>query len=348
MIPQFVPYDLYNRSNERIRMTNSNTNLSSSGFTAIASAPKPTTVDDYMLFDGTKTIRYSHQDLLQTVAPYSVEMDVFMEAGSGKVIATNGDGFGGGWGEWLILQEATNVTLQCSYDNNGYQFNQTLISNYMTKRWYRIGFMFYVLTGQLRCRGYVNGTTAFDVTATQPYNTSNGMSFGADWTYTSTSSLNGSKIRCFNGRLRNITVFPLIETIEEPPVVGTNPPTWTTQTGNLGAFAEDTDISIPITAEDPDNNIVKYEVIAGALPGGAVLNMTTGVISGRLAEVTEDTIYSFTVKVTDSTDLSITGNFSISVANTKTTVVWQTDNSQTLAEPAPGEPVNITMQAKSV
>lgn len=348
MIPQFVPHELYTRTDIRLRMTDSYTNVSSSGYTAQQNAIRPTTVGDYMLFDGTKSVRYSHQDAFQATAPYSLELDVYIEAaGSGKIIATNGDGFGSAWGEWAVIQEANAVMLYSSSDNNGYQLNQVLIPNYMIKRWYRIGFSFYLKDNVLYCKGFLNGLRTFDTPCAAPYNTANGLSFGADWTYTSTSSPSGSKIRTFNGRLRNITILPILEKEEIPPVVGTNPPEWAMGTGNLGTFGEDTDINIPLLVTDQDNNITKYEVINGSLPGGLTLNATSGVIAGRLAEVTTDTVYTFTVKVTDSTNLFITGSFSINVANTKTTVTWETSNSQDLAQPAPGEPVIVNLVARS-
>jgi hypothetical protein len=126
-----------------------------------------------------------------------------------------------------------------------------------------------------------------------------------------------------------------------------NPPTWNTQTGVLGTFAEGTAINIPLLVSDPENNVQKYEIISGALPDGTNLNLTTGVISGTLAEVITDTVFTFTVRVTDRTNLTLTGTFSINVANVKTTVTWTTDNSSDLAQPAPGEFVNITLGATS-
>ena len=126
-----------------------------------------------------------------------------------------------------------------------------------------------------------------------------------------------------------------------------NPPTWNMQTGNLGTFAEGTSISIPLLAVDSENNIQKYEVTSGALPNGTSLNLMTGMITGELAEVVADTVYTFTIRVTDRTNLTLTGTFSINVANVKTTVLWETDNETSLAEPAPGEPVSVTLEASS-
>lgn len=126
-----------------------------------------------------------------------------------------------------------------------------------------------------------------------------------------------------------------------------NAPTWNMATGNLGTFAEGSSISIPLLTSDPENNVQSYEVVNGSLPNGVTLGLMTGVISGSLAEVTEDTVYVFTIRVTDRTNLTLIGNFSISVANVKTTVTWQTSNSADLANPAPGQPVTVKLEATS-
>ena len=127
-----------------------------------------------------------------------------------------------------------------------------------------------------------------------------------------------------------------------------NAPTWNMATGNLGTFAEGSSISIPLLTSDPENNVQSYEVVNGALPNGVTLGLMNGVISGSLAEVTEDTIYVFTIRVTDRTNLTLIGNFSISVANVKTTVTWQTSNTADLANPAPGQPVTVKLEATSI
>jgi len=126
-----------------------------------------------------------------------------------------------------------------------------------------------------------------------------------------------------------------------------NPPEWQTLPGLLGTFAEDSSVSIPVQATDEDNNISTYEITGGELPPGLSINMFTGLISGHIAEVTQDTTFTFTVKVTDRTDLSITGEFSINVANVKTTVTWDTE-SGTVSDTAPGVPINIKLGAQSV
>jgi hypothetical protein len=293
-----------------------------------------------MVFDGTKTIRYAHQDAFQVMAPYTIELDVYLEAGSNKVIATNGESFGGALGEWTIEQEDTSVMFYSSGDNTQYQFSQVLIPNYMTKRWYRIKIRFYQDSGQYRCQGLVNGIKVFDLECDPPYDTSNGLSFGADWAYVNSSSPAGSLARRFVGRLRNISLTAITNE-------AFNAPTWAMQTGNIGTYIENSTISLPLQVFDSENNVQKYEITSGALPGGLSLNKSTGVISGTISPVTQDTVYTFTVKVTDRTKLTLFGTFTINVVNSSTTVNWYTSNSSDLAMPAPGEPVNIQLDAKS-
>lgn len=135
-------------------------------------------------------------------------------------------------------------------------------------------------------------------------------------------------------------------TITASPVVQ-HAPEWKVQPGLLGTFAEGSSVNIPLQATDQENNISTYAVTGGTLPGGLVIDMFSGVISGTLAEVTTDTSYKFEVTVTDRTNLSVKGQFTINVANVKTTVTWNTDNSSDLVAPAPGQSVNTSVNATS-
>lgn len=132
-----------------------------------------------------------------------------------------------------------------------------------------------------------------------------------------------------------------------PTQVVQHAPVWRTQPGLLGTFAEGTSVSISLQADDQENNIASYAITGGEMPNGLSIDMFNGMISGTLAEVVKDTSYSFEVTVTDRTNLSIKGTFTINVSNVKTTVTWETDNSTPLAQPAPGEPVSVQMGATS-
>ena len=135
-------------------------------------------------------------------------------------------------------------------------------------------------------------------------------------------------------------------TIQPAPVVQ-NAPEFLTLPGLLGTFAEGASINIPILVEDVENNVSTWTIVGGELPGGVSLDMFSGVISGQLAEVISDTVFSFRIRVTDRTGLMTEGQFSINVSNVKTTVTWETQEGS-LGEMAPGKPVNIVLGATSV
>lgn len=124
-------------------------------------------------------------------------------------------------------------------------------------------------------------------------------------------------------------------------------PKFVTAPGLLGTFAEATAVNIPIMATDAENNISTYAITSGAIPGGLTIDPFTGIISGTIAEVIQDTVFTFEVTVTDRTNLSVKGTFTINVANVKTTVTWNTDNSSDLVAPAPGQTVNTSVNATS-
>ena len=77
-------------------------------------------------------------------------------------------------------------------------------------------------------------------------------------------------------------------------------PEWETPEGFLFRLNGGQVISFPLVATDPENDQLTYSVISGALPPNLLLGSDTGVISGSLSDVTEDTIFSFTVRVDDS------------------------------------------------
>ena len=145
--------------------------------------------------------------------------------------------------------------------------------------------------------------------------------------------------------LKVVATSPAV-TITSSPVVQ-NAPTWTVQPGLLGTFAEGSSVSLPLMASDKENNIATYGITGGQLPNGLSIDMFSGVISGTLGEVIADTSYTFEVTVTDRTNLTLKGNFTINVANVKTTVTWQTPNDQPVGDTAPGQPVNINLGASS-
>ena len=199
-----LPYDGVARSNMTVRMTNTWSNQVSGGAASLASYPRPATTADYMTFDGNQCIRFSDRSDWHVVSPYSVEFDFYCaNTADGKWIATSGEGFALGWGEWSVIQSGGNILLVSSADNNGNQFSITVVPNFSIKQWYRVGFMFYTVGSQYRCRAYLNDVQVADVACIQPYDSTNGLVFGADWAWTTS---NGGSARKWAGRLRNVTM----------------------------------------------------------------------------------------------------------------------------------------------
>lgn len=209
MLLSFFPYDAIARTNLLLRMTSTRTNLVSGGQASLDNALTPVTVGDYLNFDGTKSLRFSENaNNWKVTSPYSVELECYCENTlDGKWIATNGEAFGGGWGEWSIIQSGGKIILVSSADNNGNQFSLDMVPSLLAKRWYRLGFMFYTVGSQYRCRTYTNGVQTNDVACLIPYNTANGMCFGADWSYNDPSNTNPNWLgRRWTGRIRNVTI----------------------------------------------------------------------------------------------------------------------------------------------
>jgi hypothetical protein len=82
-------------------------------------------------------------------------------------------------------------------------------------------------------------------------------------------------------------------------VAANQAPVWVTNAGSLGADYDSTQVEIQLEAEDPENQPIKYSIVAGSLPLGLFLNQNTGVISGTLNPVTDDTTFFFTIAASD-------------------------------------------------
>lgn len=199
MLVGFHPYDAVIRNNIVLKMTNEPVNTGSTNAVAIASDPKPTTVDDYMNFTtGRQIIRYSDRPDWHVNAPYSVELDVFPTDKAVRWIATEGDGFGAGWPEWSIMQTSGALQFTTSWTNNGYDYTGVLLGAYNVNQWYRVGLMFYKVGDKLHVRGYLNNIKVFDNEIPQPITTTNRLAFGGDAV--------ARTDRMFIGRLRNISI----------------------------------------------------------------------------------------------------------------------------------------------
>lgn len=148
------------------------------------------------------------------------------------------------------------------------------------------------------------------------------------------------------GRGGTLTAVSAPVTITASQVVQ-HAPTWRTRPGLLGTYPEGSSVSIPLQADDVEGNIDTYAITGGTLPNGLSLNIFTGLLAGTLAEVEQDTSYTFEITITDRTQLTLKGNFTINVANVKTTVTWVTPNDQPVVDTAPGQPVNMNVGAQS-
>ena len=91
-------------------------------------------------------------------------------------------------------------------------------------------------------------------------------------------------------------------------------PAYVTAAGSLGTVLDSTrgSASFTIEATDPESGAVTFHVVTGALPAGASLNSSTGVISGFNA-VGSNTTTSFTIEARDSASNATERAFSITV-----------------------------------
>lgn len=89
-------------------------------------------------------------------------------------------------------------------------------------------------------------------------------------------------------------------------------PIWLTPSGTLSNIPESIYYTFPLDAYNQAGGSLVYRIIAGQLPAGLTLS-SSGVISGVPTAVTEITAYTFTVRVTNSTNKVADRTFSISI-----------------------------------
>ena len=87
-------------------------------------------------------------------------------------------------------------------------------------------------------------------------------------------------------------------------------PIWSTASGSLGTFNENTSISLTVAATDVSDSITYALASGSSLPSGITLNSTSGVISGTLPDIASDTTYTFTINALDGVN-TIPRTFSI-------------------------------------
>ena len=114
-------------------------------------------------------------------------------------------------------------------------------------------------------------------------------------------------------------------------------PVWTTPAGSIGTPFDSTNYDFNLEAVDPEGETVAYSLVTGSLPGGLTLNPNTGNISGLLDYVSEDTLFSFTVRASDGFTYT-DETFDIMVkANAVPYWVTATEDDITVVEGVPNE-----------
>jgi hypothetical protein len=132
---------------------------------------------------------------------------------------------------------------------------------------------------------------------------------------------------------------------------------WVTAAGNLGTIEEGVFYELEMEAFDPDGGTLEYQVIAGYMPPGLVMNEFDGTISGRPKviyeirgvpfDVNEDVTSTFCCRVTSSTTGQITDRtFSITVTGQDAPTI--TTESQSLGTIFDGTYFSTTIVAQDL
>jgi len=79
-----------------------------------------------------------------------------------------------------------------------------------------------------------------------------------------------------------------------------NPPEWITPTGVIREINEGQFLSLQLVAEDPEDDEILYSLVSGSLPPNVSLDRDTGLLSGVILDITEDTEFTFTIRADDS------------------------------------------------
>ena len=124
----------------------------------------PTYSNGVMITTGTQSVAYVDNANLHTTAPYSVQLDFNVTTVSPGVqyLINNGGGYNIGWPEWAIQLNGANLVVLAnsrgqSYGQSQYDYSTNILPN----TWYRVGLMYYNVSGQNYIRGYLNGVKIF-------------------------------------------------------------------------------------------------------------------------------------------------------------------------------------------
>jgi hypothetical protein len=88
-------------------------------------------------------------------------------------------------------------------------------------------------------------------------------------------------------------------------------PIWGTSSGSIGSFPANASLSYSLVSIE-DTTDATMVIISGALPSGVSMN-SSGVISGTPADISNDTVYSFTVRATDAENQTSNRSFTMTV-----------------------------------
>jgi len=101
-------------------------------------------------------------------------------------------------------------------------------------------------------------------------------------------------------------------------------PYWITPEGKKWVFREGENVSINLIAEDTDiNDTLKYTVLNGELPQGLILSSSTGELYGNISTSNKGiNTYDFTIRVTDTGNVSVDRSFKIEVTERNQKPLW--------------------------
>lgn len=92
-------------------------------------------------------------------------------------------------------------------------------------------------------------------------------------------------------------------------------PDWVTTAGTLGSIFGANTVNVYVTATDPENTAVTYQLSTGSLPGGLNFTTSNGLIQGVATSVLANTTYNFTIRATDTVNNNTDRSFSYTVLN---------------------------------
>ena len=113
-----------------------------------------------------------------------------------------------------------------------------------------------------------------------------------------------------------------------------NSPAWQTASGTIYTGNDLTDVSVTVSATDPESDTISYSETTSVLSGaGLSLNSSTGAITGTPTGVSSDTTYTFTLRAT-ANGKTADRQFSIVITDATVTTFSYTGGSQTFTPPS--------------